>query len=330
MGTSRGTPREYPHTNRRKPSKVVPAHQPPTHSLAISTTVEMSCCVCWTCVPQGTIQVIQQRGKFQKFADPGCHWVIPCVCQEVAGALSTRVQALDVAVETKTKDNVFVTIIVSTQYMVLRESSRMYDAFYKLTDSREQIRSYIFDVVRSTVPRINLDDVFTTKEEIASEVKSMLEKAMTEFGYAIIQTLVTDIAPDQKVKIAMNEINAAQRQRVAAQDRAEAEKIMVVKAAEADAEAKYLAGTGIARQRQAIINGLKESVVHFQSDVEGINSKDVMEMMMMTQYFDTMKEIGMSSGSNTVFVPSGPGAVADTAAAVRNGIMQGQVGTMGH
>ena len=117
----------------------------------------MSCCVCWTCVPQGTIQVIQQRGKFQKFADPGCHWVIPCVCQEVAGALSTRVQALDVAVETKTKDNVFVTIIVSTQYMVLRESSRMYDAFYKLTDSREQIRSYIFDVVRSTVPRINLE-----------------------------------------------------------------------------------------------------------------------------------------------------------------------------
>jgi regulator of protease activity HflC (stomatin/prohibitin superfamily) len=146
--------------------------------------------------------VIQQRGKFQKFADPGCHWVIPCVCQEVAGALSTRVQALDVAVETKTKDNVFVTIIVSTQYMVLRESSRMYDAFYKLTDSREQIRSYIFDVVRSTVPRINLDDVFTTKEEIAIEVKNMLEKAMTEFGYTIIQTLVTDIAPDHKVKTA--------------------------------------------------------------------------------------------------------------------------------
>ena len=192
----------------------------------------MSCFVCWTCVPQGTIQVIQERGKFKKFADPGCHWVIPCLCQDVAGALSTRVQALDVAVETKTKDNVFVTIIVSTQYMVLRESSRMYDAFYKLTDSREQIRSYIFDVVRSTVPRINLDDVFTTKEEIAIEVKNMLEKAMTEFGYTIIQTLVTDIAPDHKVKTAMNEINAAQRARVAAQDRAEAEKIMVVKAAE--------------------------------------------------------------------------------------------------
>ena len=131
--------------------------------------------------------------------------------------------------------------------MVLKDPLRMYDAFYKLTDQREQIRSYIFDVVRSTVPTINLDDVFITKDRIAVEVKGMLEKAMTEFGYAIIQTLVTDIAPDQKVKIAMNEINAAQRLRVAAQDRAEAEKIMVVKAAEADAEAKYLAGTGIAR-----------------------------------------------------------------------------------
>lgn len=284
---------------------------------------------CWTCVPQGTIQVVQRWGKFQRFAEPGCHCIIPCCGDEIAGALSTRVQALDVAVETKTQDNVFVTIIVSTQYMILRDPERMYDAFYKLTDSREQIRSYIFDVVRSTVPRIKLDDVFTTKEEIASEVKSMLEKAMTEFGYSIIQTLVTDIAPDQKVKIAMNEINAAQRQRVAAQDRAEAEKIMVVKAAEADAEAKYLAGTGIARQRQAIINGLRESVIHFQAEVDGISSKDVMEMMMMTQYFDTMKEIGVSSGSNTIFVPSGPGAVADATAAVRNGIMQGGAASAG-
>mmetsp|Transcript_23175 Transcript_23175/g.57444 ORF Transcript_23175/g.57444 Transcript_23175/m.57444 type:complete len:290 (-) Transcript_23175:634-1503(-) len=282
---------------------------------------------CYTCVPQGTIQVVQQWGKFKKFADPGCHCLIPCCGDEIAGALSTRIQSLDVAVETKTKDNVFVNIIVSTQYMVLRDPERMYDAFYKLTDSREQIRSYIFDVVRSTVPRINLDDVFTTKEEIATTVKAELEKAMTEFGYAIIQTLVTDIAPDQKVKVAMNEINAAQRLRIAAQDRAEAEKIMVVKAAEADAEAKYLAGTGIARQRQAIINGLRESVLSFQADVDGINSKDVMEMMMMTQYFDTMKEIGVSGGTNTIFVPSGPGAVADVAQSVRSGIMQGQAVT---
>jgi len=281
-------------------------------------------CACWTCVPQGTYQVIQTFGKFSKFADPGCHCLNPICGQAVAGALSTRIQSLDVAVETKTKDNVFVTIIVSTQYVVLSDPARMYDAFYKLTDSREQIRSYIFDVVRSTVPRILLDDVFTTKEEIAMEVKSMLEKAMTEFGYSIIQTLVTDIAPDQKVKVAMNEINAAQRARVAAQDRAEAEKIMVVKAAEADAEAKYLAGTGMARQRQAIINGLRESVIHFQSQVGGISSKDVMEMMMMTQYFDTMKEVGTSPGNHTIFVPAGPGAVSDAATQIRNGIMQGQ------
>ena len=280
-------------------------------------------CACWTCVPQGTVQVIQAWGKFLKFAEPGCHCLVPCFGHEIAGALSTRIQSLDVAVETKTKDNVFVTIIVSTQYMVLKDPSRMYDAFYKLTDQREQIRSYIFDVVRSTVPRINLDDVFTTKEEIAMEVKSMLEKAMTEFGYAIIQTLVTDIAPDHKVKVAMNEINAAQRMRVAAQDKAEAEKIMVVKAAEADAEAKFLAGTGIARQRQAIINGLRESVMHFQQDIGDVNSKDVMEMMMMTQYFDTMKDMGTHGNNSTIFVPSGPGAVADAASSIRMGIMQG-------
>jgi regulator of protease activity HflC (stomatin/prohibitin superfamily) len=237
----------------------------------------------WTCVSQGTVEVIQRWGKFRKFAEPGCHCVCPCIGDAVAGKISTRIRSLDVSVETKTKDNVFVTIIVSTQFMVLKDASRMYDAFYKLTDSREQIRSYIFDVVRSTVPRINLDDVFTTKEEIAVEVKSMLEKAMTEFGYAIIQTLVTDISPDEKVKRAMNEINAAQRLRVAAQDKAEAEKIMVVTAAEADAEAKYLAGTGIARQRQAIMNGLRESVIHFHADVEGIDAGQVMEMMMMAR-----------------------------------------------
>lgn len=277
----------------------------------------------WTCVPQGTYQVIQTWGKFSKFADPGCHCLIPCCGQAVAGGISTRIQSLDVAVETKTKDNVFVTIIVSTQYMVMKEQDRMYDAFYKLTDSREQIRSYIFDVVRSTVPRILLDDVFTTKEEIAHEVKTMLEKAMQDFGYTIIQTLVTDIAPDQKVKTAMNEINAAQRARVAAQDRAEAEKIMVVKAAEADAEAKYLAGTGMARQRQAIINGLRESVIHFQAQVDGISSKDVMEMMMMTQYFDTMKEVGTNPSNSTIFIPSGPGAVNEAASQIRMGIMQG-------
>lgn len=209
-----------------------------------------------------------------------------------------------------------------TQYQVLREENRLYDAFYKLTDSREQIRSYVFDVVRSTVPRIKLDDVFESKEEIAISVKDMLSKSMEGFGYQIMNTLVTDIAPDSRVKQAMNEINAAQRARVAAQDRAEADKIMVVKAAEADAESKYLAGTGMARQRQAIIAGLRESVVDFQESVDGITSKDVLEMMMMTQYFDTMKDVGTHGGNSTIFVPSGPGAVAEASHAIRNGLMQ--------
>merc|ERR1711966_346541 len=294
MGTVPRAPHEHP-------SCQATSSLEPKHTNRRTNRATMSC-ACWTCVPQGTVQVIQAWGKFQKFADPGCHWVIPCLGHEIAGALSTHIQSLDVAVETKTKDNVFVTIIVSTQYMVLKDPSRMYDAFYKLTDQREQIRSYIFDVVRSTVPRINLDDVFTTKEEIAIEVRNMLEKAMTEFGYTIIQTLVTDIAPDHKVKTAMNEINAAQRARVAAQDRAEADKIMIVKQAEADAEAKYLAGTGIARQRQAIVNGLRESVMHFKEDVQDIGSKDVLSMMMMTQYFDALRELGSGQNKSTIFV----------------------------
>merc|ERR1719498_1530926 len=186
---------------------------------------------CFTCVEQNTVQIIERWGKFQYMADPGCH-VLNCLCGEaVAGALSLRVQQLDVAVETKTKDNVFVTMVVSVQYMVLKE--QLEDAFYKLTDSREQIKAYVFDVVRSTVPKINRDDVFVQKEEIAISVKEELSKAMSSFGYVIIQALVTDISPDARVKAAMNEINAAQRLRVAAQDKAEAEKIVVVKAAEA-------------------------------------------------------------------------------------------------
>lgn len=215
--------------------------------------------------------------------------------------------------------------LAQTQYQVLRDETRLYDAFYKLTDSREQIRSYVFDVVRSTVPRIKLDDVFESKEEIAISVKEMLSKSMEGFGYQIMNTLVTDIAPDARVKQAMNEINAAQRARVAAQDRAEADKIMVVKAAEADAESKYLAGTGMARQRQAIIAGLRESVVDFQEAVDGITSRDVLEMMMMTQYFDTMKDVGTNGGNSTIFVPSGPGAVGEASHAIRNGLMQATV-----
>mmetsp|Transcript_21665 Transcript_21665/g.73655 ORF Transcript_21665/g.73655 Transcript_21665/m.73655 type:complete len:285 (+) Transcript_21665:85-939(+) len=280
----------------------------------------MATCVC---VEQGTVAIVERWGRYSKMADPGFHCLCCCLGDAIAGKLSMRIQQLDVAVETKTKDNVFITLVVSVQYQVGGKEA-LYDAYYKLTDSQQQIRAYVFDVVRSSVPKILLDDVFTQKEEIALSVKQELSKSMQGFGYVIIQALVTDIAPDPKVKAEMNNINAAQRQRVAAQDRAEADKIMIVKQAEADAEAKYLAGTGIARQRQAIVNGLRESVMHFKEDVQDISSKDVLQMMMMTQYFDALRELGSGDNKSTVFVAHNPGAVGD----IGNQISQGFMGAM--
>ncbi|KAK9814701.1 hypothetical protein WJX72_010130 [[Myrmecia] bisecta] len=279
---------------------------------------------CYTCVDTSSIKIIEQFGKFNRIAHPGFNCIYCCVGEAVAGSLSLRIQQLDVRCETKTRDNVFVNVVVSVQYQVVKEN--VYDAFYKLTDSRSQITSYVFDVVRATVPKINLDDVFTTKEEIAHSVKEELTKSMSSFGFMIIQTLVTDIEPDMKVRAAMNEINAAQRLRVAAVEKAEAEKIQVVKAAEADAEAKYLQGQGIARQRQAIVNGLRESVLHFEKDVSDISSRDVIEMMMITQYFDMLKDIGVSNRSSTVFLPHSPANVADVASQIRSGFLQASVG----
>lgn len=243
----------------------------------------------------------------------------------MAGSVSLRVRQLDVTIETKTKDNVFVVVVVSVQYEV--ENDQVYDAFYRLTNPLEQIRAYVFDVVRSAVPKINLDDVFDQKDEIARAVKTDLAQTMPSYGYHILQTLVTDIEPDARVKSAMNEINAAQRQRVAAADKAEAEKILVVKGAEADAESKYLAGVGISRQRQAIVNGLRESVVAFNREVSDVSPRDVLEIMMMTQYFDMMKDVGSNPKASTVFVPNTPGAVSDVSAQIRNAFLQASAAT---
>ncbi|KAK9808140.1 hypothetical protein WJX73_001299 [Symbiochloris irregularis] len=276
--------------------------------------------LCFSCIDNAQVGVVEKFGKYQRIAHPGFNCVCCCIGEAVAGTLSLRIQQLDVRCETKTKDNVFVNVVVSVQYQVVRDN--LYDAFYKLTDSRSQITSYVFDVVRSTVPKIYLDDVFTTKEEIAHDVKEELTKSMSDFGFMIIQTLVTDIEPDMKVRAAMNEINAAQRLRLAALEKAEAEKVQVVKAAEADAEAKYLQGQGIARQRQAIVNGLRESVLNFERDVSDISSRDVIEMMMVTQYFDMLKDIGLSSKNSSVFLPHSPGNVGDVAGQIRNGFMQ--------
>ncbi|KAI5067437.1 hypothetical protein GOP47_0017965 [Adiantum capillus-veneris] len=276
-------------------------------------------------VDQSTVAIKENFGKFDHVLEPGCHCVPWCLGSYVVGVLSMRVQQLDVRCETKTKDNVFVNVVASVQYRAIQTNAK--DAFYKLTNPREQIQSYVFDVVRATVPKMNLDDVFEQKSEVGKAVADELEKAMSNYGFEIVQTLIVDIVPDDTVKRAMNEINAASRMRVATQEKAEAEKILQVKRAEAEAESKYLSGLGIARQRQAIVDGLRESVLNFSHNVPGTTAKDVMDMVLVTQYFDTMRDIGASSKNSTVFIPHGPGAVRDVADQIRNGLLQGEAGS---
>ncbi|KAM7267153.1 hypothetical protein ACFE04_009319 [Oxalis oulophora] len=275
------------------------------------------CCVQ---VDQSTVAIKEKFGKFVSVLKPGCHCMPWFLGHQVRGHLSLRVQQLDVRCETKTKDNVFVHVVASIQYLALAEKAS--DAFYKLSNTRSQIQAYVFDVIRANVPKLDLDDAFEQKNDIAKAVEEELEKAMSAYGYEIIQTLITDIAPDDHVKRAMNEINAAARMRLATNEKAEAEKIMQIKRAEGEAESKYLAGVGIARQRQAIVDGLRESVLGFSETVPGTTAKDVLDMVLITQYFDTMKEIGASSKSSAVFVPHGPGAVSDVAAQIRSGLLQ--------
>lgn len=258
--------------------------------------------------------------SFQKVLNPGLQFVPWVIGDYVAGQLTLRLQQLDVQCETKTKDNVFVTVVASIQYRVLVDKAS--DAFYRLSNPTSQIKAYVFDVIRACVPKLNLDDVFEQKNEIAKSVEEELDKAMTAYGYEILQTLIIDIEPDQQVKRAMNEINAAARMRVAANEKAEAEKIIQIKRAEGEAESKYLSGLGIARQRQAIVDGLRDSVLGFAGNVPGTSAKDVLDMVMMTQYFDTMRDIGAHSKSSSVFIPHGPGAVADVATQIRNGLLQ--------
>jgi len=292
----------------------------------------MSCIPCIV-TQQGTVKIIESFGAFKAIARPGMTCITPCVdC--VAGTISMRLQQMEVSCETKTKDNVFVTIKIAIQFQVKAADDSIQAAHYRLTNARSQIESYVFDVVRSSVPKIELDDVFTTKEEIAKTIKAELEQSMGSFGYEILATPITDIDPDAQVKRAMNEINKMKRLRVAAEDEGEAVKIRAVKEAEAeasrteiqakaDAEAKFLAGQGIARQRQAIMEGLRESVNAFKSEVAGVDAKAVMDLMIVTQYFDMMKDIGAQSKTNAVFMNHSPGALEELAQAVQKGFLSG-------
>ncbi|KAJ8761011.1 hypothetical protein K2173_022049 [Erythroxylum novogranatense] len=261
-------------------------------------------------VDQATVAVRENFGKFDDVLEPGCHCVPWCLGCQIAGRLSLRVQQLNVRCETKAKDNVFVTVVASIQYRAL--AGKAQDAFYTLSNTGAQIQAYVFDVIRASVPKLELDAVFEQKNEIAKAVGDELEKAMSHYGYEIVRTLIIDIEPDEHVKKAMNDINAAARLRVAANEKAEAEKILQIKRAEGDAESKYLAGLGSLR--------LRDSVLGFSINVPGTTSKDVMDMVLVTQYFDAMNEIGASSKSSSVFIPHGPGAVGDNATQIRDGL----------
>jgi regulator of protease activity HflC (stomatin/prohibitin superfamily) len=269
-------------------------------------------------VKQQTAAIVERFGRFKKVSSAGLNFKVPLIDQ-IAGRLSLRVQQLDVRVETKTKDNVFVLVVVSVQYHVL--TTKVVDAFYRLQNPQEQITAYVFDTVRARVPGVQLDVLFEMKDDIAKAVKSELDGVMDEFGYGILKALVTDIDPDAKVKVSMNEINAAQRMRMAAVEQAEADKIRVVKAAEAEAESKALQGQGIANQRKAIIEGLRESVENFSNSVEGVKSQDVMNLVMMTQYFDTIKDLGNSGKSNTILIPHSPSGMGDLSEQMRNAMI---------
>jgi len=254
------------------------------------------------------VAVITRFGKFLRVADPGLNWKTP-IFDTVAGIVSLRVNQITLTMETKTRDNVFVTIPISVQNRVRPE--KVYDAYYRLSDPVAQIKSYVEQVILGHVPGMTLDEVFASQSSIAAAVKQELDADMAAFGYEIVNVLVTDINPDAKVKSAMNDINAAQREQVAANARGEAEKILVVKKAEAEAESKALQGQGIANQRKAIIEGLQVSIEQFQKVVEGASAKEVMQLVMVTQYFDTLKSIGESDRTNTLFLSHSPGAVKD-------------------
>lgn len=254
-------------------------------------------------VKQQTAVIIERFGKFHSIRQSGLHLKIPIV-DKIAGRVSLKIQQLDVIIETKTLDDVFVRLKVSVQYRVI--SQKVYDAFYKLDYPHEQITSYVFDVVRAEVPKMKLDDVFVKKDDIAIAVKTELNDAMSEYGFDIIKTLVTDIDPDAQVKAAMNRINAADREKTAAQFEGDAARILIVEKAKAEAESKRLQGQGIADQRREIARGLEESVDVLNR--VGINSQEASALIVVTQHYDTLQAIGGETNSNLILLPNSPQA----------------------
>ena len=259
-------------------------------------------------IPERQSWVIQRLGKFNRISQPGFKLRIPII-ESVASKENLRIQQLDVDVETKTNDDVFVILKISVQYRII--GKKVYEAFYELDDPHGQIASYIFDEVRAEVPKLPLDDVFARKDDIAIAVRDNISAQMEQYGYKIVKTLISDINPDELVKASMNKINAATREKEAAVQEAEAEKIKIVKRAEAEADSKRLSGEGIAQQRLEIVRGFKESVEDFQKALQEVDPQEIMQFVLMTQYFDTLTAIGANENNNTVMVPHTPGGMKD-------------------
>ena len=257
-------------------------------------------------VKQQTIALVERFGKFNTTALPGLQFKVPLI-DNVVGRVSMKIQQLDVMVETKTKDDVFVKLKVSVQYNILKD--KVFDAFYKLELPEEQITSYVFDTIRAEVPKMKLDEVFERKDDIAIATRRELEEAMKEYGYGIVKALVTDIDPDAEVKIAMNRINASEREKLAAEYEAEADKIRIIAKAKAEAESKRLQGKGTADQRREIAKGLEDSVDVLNK--VGINSQEASALIVITQHYDTLQAMGESTNSNLILLPNSPSAASD-------------------
>ena len=279
------------------------------------------CFLTFFTVRQQDRAIIERFGKYVRTARPGLNVKIPLI-ERIATRVTLRVQQLIVEVDTKTKDNVFVKLIVAVQFRVSEGAAA--DSYYKLQNHVEQIESYVLDVVRAKVPNMFLDEVFERKDDVGSAVKEELDVSMKIYGFEIPNALVTDVDPAENVKVAMNEIQTQQRLQVAANAKGEANKILVVKNAEAEAESKRLQGEGIAAQRRAIVEGLSASIEEFRGKVGGVSSGDVMNLVLLTQYYDTLKEVGVSANSKVILMPHSPAGMADMADQMRSGIITGE------
>lgn len=274
----------------------------------------MCCCLIST-VSTGEVAIIESLGKFSRMAEPGILCLFCYPFEYVSGRQSLRVQQLNVNCETKTKDNVFVQIHISVQYQVIKE--KIYSAYYILQNPQQQLTAYVFDVIRASLPAMDLDQAFESKDDISRSLKQHLEEVMGGYGFMILQALVTEMVPDQRVRNAMNEINASKRLKEAATQRAEGEKIVKVKNAEAEAESMYLSGVGVARQRKAIMDGFRDNLVEFSSTVVGSSSKEILDLLVLNQYFDTLHDVARNPATKVVFLSNDAGS-----SDMRNSILQ--------